>query len=398
MTKHASGLRFDIYERVRLAEDLDGIEYIDDVELTPQITLESRGDQVVLKGNLVLHGNFTGTRDGQSRFEHRIPVEIFMPAERIERPENVGVEIEHFDIDLLSKRMLNVTGVLTLKGISDSAGIVATPEWSEQEKLFVHKAPSAPMEGEFETSETRDAEGGNESSAASTARDDEDTSPDSGIDDSSAESPSASAEESSADENYADESSGDDDDSTVEDESKSGEMKISFSGKKTDNDFPLQAADVQELMQREDEQASDARPAREERLEFAEPTSVSDKAEDEGETNFREAESGDLSTAVTAVTEQTETSGAASASESGEEEGESEEAAVSGVQWKHLFLSRETDEQRFRKVRMCIVQREETLETIAARYELNPREILLYNRLGDQQRLTEGQVLYIPDA
>ncbi|MNG23840.1 LysM domain protein [compost metagenome] len=60
-----------------------------------------------------------------------------------------------------------------------------------------------------------------------------------------------------------------------------------------------------------------------------------------------------------------------------------------------MFLGKLADEQGFRKVRMCIVQREETLDDIAARYGKNTRELSLYNRLQDQS-LIEGQVLYIP--
>lgn len=41
------------------------------------------------------------------------------------------------------------------------------------------------------------------------------------------------------------------------------------------------------------------------------------------------------------------------------------------------------------------MQREETLDTIADRYQMNTNEIVLYNRLSDQN-ITEGQVLYIP--
>nr|WP_285891152.1 LysM peptidoglycan-binding domain-containing protein [Paenibacillus pasadenensis] len=44
---------------------------------------------------------------------------------------------------------------------------------------------------------------------------------------------------------------------------------------------------------------------------------------------------------------------------------------------------------------MCIVQREETLELIADRYQLQAREIALHNRLADGS-VSEGQVLYIP--
>src|SRR5690606_10348988 len=133
VTKQGSGLRFDIYERVQLSEDLDGIENFDNLELTPEITLESAGDQAVLKGHLLLHGNYTGFRSQQNRLEHRIPVESIMPKERIDSEQNVGVEIEHFDIDLLSSRMLNVTGVLALKGLKSKVETNPTHEaadWS----------------------------------------------------------------------------------------------------------------------------------------------------------------------------------------------------------------------------------------------------------------------------
>nr|WP_239565326.1 LysM peptidoglycan-binding domain-containing protein [Brevibacillus fulvus] len=46
-------------------------------------------------------------------------------------------------------------------------------------------------------------------------------------------------------------------------------------------------------------------------------------------------------------------------------------------------------------MRLCIVQRNETLETIASRYALPVSKILEVNRLASD-RLEEGQILYIP--
>lgn len=75
---------------------------------------------------------------------------------------------------------------------------------------------------------------------------------------------------------------------------------------------------------------------------------------------------------------------------------ESVDAVLSeDVEWKSLFLGNRREETPFRKVRMCIVQREETLDVIAERYQLTPRELLLYNRMSEQN-VEEGQVLYIP--
>ncbi len=65
------------------------------------------------------------------------------------------------------------------------------------------------------------------------------------------------------------------------------------------------------------------------------------------------------------------------------------------LEWKKLFLSSESGEQGFKKLRMCIVQKDETLDGIAKRYQLNPREIALYNRL-ESSDVSAGQIIYLP--
>lgn len=88
---------------------------------------------------------------------------------------------------------------------------------------------------------------------------------------------------------------------------------------------------------------------------------------------------------------------AALAEQQAQQESTSAQNARSGdeIEWTRLFLSGGAEGQSFRKVKMCIVQREETLEEIASRYNLQMRELQLYNRLQEPY-LSEGQVLYIP--
>ena len=67
-----------------------------------------------------------------------------------------------------------------------------------------------------------------------------------------------------------------------------------------------------------------------------------------------------------------------------------------------LEWTRSIPEQRFgspfiRKVKMCIVQREETLELIATRYQVQPESFNCINRLNMNPYLSEGQVIYIPN-
>ena len=139
MSEQQPGLRFDIYERVHLQEDLAGIQELNDVELLPHIQVITLDDQAILKGNLLLTGNYFSEEGSTPRsLEHLIPVEITLPLNRIHRVEDIQVEIENFDIDLLSARSLNVTGVLSLQGVE----IVSAPleSWREEEEVtFVHE-------------------------------------------------------------------------------------------------------------------------------------------------------------------------------------------------------------------------------------------------------------------
>lgn len=118
MTEQRSGLRFDIYERVHLAEGAASIQELDEMELIPHIQVASFDEQAVLKGNLWLGGRYVGEGNESGRtLEHFIPVEITLPLSRVHRLDEVTVEIENFDVELLSARTLNVTGVLTLHGV-----------------------------------------------------------------------------------------------------------------------------------------------------------------------------------------------------------------------------------------------------------------------------------------
>lgn len=76
------------------------------------------------------------------------------------------------------------------------------------------------------------------------------------------------------------------------------------------------------------------------------------------------------------------------------EQTKAQQPAGDEIEWRNLFL-KQSDEREFRKIRVCIVQRDETLDSIAVRYSLNPREILLYNGLNEST-VEEGQLLYIP--
>jgi len=130
LTEPGKGLRFDIYERIHVAEDDIGISELHEVELIPHIQVIAQDDQAILRGNLLLTGQYIGEDESDKRLlEHLIPVEISLPMNRITRIEDILVEIENFDVELLSTRNLNVTGVLSLHGIELSE-LTASPSYA----------------------------------------------------------------------------------------------------------------------------------------------------------------------------------------------------------------------------------------------------------------------------
>ncbi|MED4604251.1 hypothetical protein P9314_26850, partial [Paenibacillus validus] len=143
MATDQNGLRFDIYERVHLSEGVLGIKELESVELVPHIQVLSQGEQAVLRGNLLLTGAYVDEQGREAQtLEHLIPVEITLPMNRVQRVEDIAVEIENFDVDLLSERSLNITGVLSLNGLEVFSSSEGERSWSETEEevVFVHEA------------------------------------------------------------------------------------------------------------------------------------------------------------------------------------------------------------------------------------------------------------------
>ncbi|MFC5447269.1 LysM peptidoglycan-binding domain-containing protein [Paenibacillus aestuarii] len=364
MAEQQPGLRFDIYERVHLQEGLAGIQELDDVELIPHIQVLTLDNQAVLKGNLLLTGAYSSDEGGETRtLEHLIPVEITLPLNRIHRVEDILVEIENFDVDLLSARSLNVTGVLSLQGVE----MVSAPveSWREEEEVtFVHevnipRVESAPPAASAPAQEAAPAPAATPEPMPETFHQPAEESypeptpqftmpqqqmpvysppvmeqPQAQVQD-PPEADSFSAELEQTEFKVTPHA-----DSTVVSEEKK-ELKVAF-GKKASEAVDINPYGIKSLLTK----AS---------------SYLQDKKREEAE-------------AQAALTEETR---------------------IDAVEWKRLFLQNQSGVNEFRKLRMCIVQREETLDSIAKRYQLNPRELQLLNRLGDQE-VTAGQIIYLP--
>ena len=136
MLNQPYGLRFDIYERVHLSEGVPAIEELEEIELYPRIQVIGQDDHATLRGICYLQER-TGESEDSEELKHFIPVEITVPLNRVRSIDDISIEIENFDVDLLSSRSLNITGVLSLRGIE---GFPAEePQvWSADEFTVVH--------------------------------------------------------------------------------------------------------------------------------------------------------------------------------------------------------------------------------------------------------------------
>ncbi|MBG9793035.1 peptidoglycan-binding protein [Paenibacillus dendritiformis] len=543
MYEEAYGLRFDIYERVHLSDECVGIVQLEEVELTPHIQVIPAGDQVTVRGSLLLAGVYEGDDEGRvsQSLEHWIPVEITLPLNRIRSLEDISVDIEHFDVDLLSARSLNITGILSLKGIAMEPAEPSS--WEPEQFTVVHQteeergedepewlrdygeepAPSpealdamARIRSLADGAEQREEEGQavpepaaeavrektysdyidqiGESKKAEATPEAEEAEPEQdpgrteltwdhapwafpSVTDLPPAAPKAVAEaEASGETSGADsgeqgepEHRGlDEEEAEPEAEEKTAEAPAGRTGEEAAKwNLPEPQTAAATAPEPEAKPASAPEPALEAQTEpraeekpaeasvsAGSAADVSDASVSQtsvSEASVAEADVSEEQTAAEAIPREepeAEPVGDAPASASAadakpemkiainsskpadapaasgvgfssllqssrqtkereqreaemkqaEEEAALEAAKVTtgdDVKWQSLFLQRVNDEHSFKKVRMCIVQREETLDTIADRYQMNTNEIVLYNRLPDQN-VTEGQVLYIP--
>jgi len=392
LSQQSSGLRFDIYERVQLPADAVPVKEFHGLELSPDIRVEVRGDQAVLQGHLALTGTYAGIGDSggeDEKLEHRIPVEITLPLYRVPDVENLRIGIENFDVDLLAPRTLNVTGVLLLEGIRWSAPAEEAAVRREEEVVFTHRA--AEPEGGAEGAAAAGASG----SAAETAAE--------AIPEAAPDLPADFAAANAAEE--ADAAAQTAAVNAAEAALAGAEPPAAEEAREAPPEPAAAAAAERE--EAAEEGAEDGTGGNEPAADAADaPQAASEAAAEEIKIQFAGKPAAADAPPLGAAEILSMTSGASAAAASAavrdpNPDAEKEPAPAAAepesrdrVEWKNLFLSPD-EAPAFRKLRMVIAQKEDTIETIAERYRKSARELMLHNRLKEPY-LQEGQVIYIP--
>lgn len=459
MFDQSHGLRFDIYERIHLPAELPGIAELEEVELIPDIQVIQREDRAELYGQLLLTGLYRGEDDRTQRLEHAIPVEITVPLTRVSSLDDIGVEIENFDIDLLTMRTVNITGVLSLRGIGSGE---TQPAWQQEEYTVAYtaeeaeqrqEAPAAKHEHEndalYENSLWTYGEGATDIAAHEQA-----------------DAISAETTASAVNPLFPDEAVYTGPAAVAQPPQKDKEAKVRTHSLDTPTGYA--AAELTAHPQKADKApqepvashflaANDLNPAETARISGStealgaesgepeaeihavhkeEPQAVAEAVENAANPPAEAAaetlpanenelftapdvqpvpeEKPDLKIALGSKKEEkaeerepltysTLLSSSRAHREQENQHAQEQEAAVpaaapdagNDTEWKSRFIGGRGGTELFRKVRLCIVQREETLDTIAEKYQLSARELVMYNRLSGQN-VEEGQVLYIP--
>lgn len=394
MVDQSYGLRFDIYERIHLSEDVVGIEELEEIELFPKIQVIPGDDYATLRGHLLLSGLYRG--EGESReLEHWIPVEITIPLSRVHKLEEITVEIDNFDVDLLSSRSLNITGVLSLQGIETTSLSAENDGWNDREYIAAHEPQFSDerlrLEGDKSTEECNPDEQEDvlswNNSFASIQKPEI-------VENNEEREPHNEIKNEHDSEQNVWILSADNNEKLSDEESVLATLQSEVETFDVDNDsdhaLPASSdlgfeGDLEQSLQ----DAEPSRPQPEEKKELkvafgSKKSAGESNSESIGITNLLSGNRRDYDQGNTDHLNVAEDTSFVAANGNERED----------LRWKNLFL-RSGEHEPFRKVKLVIVQQEETLDDIAQRYHLSSRELQLYNRLSEQQ-LTEGQVLYIP--
>lgn len=381
-----STLRFTLEESVWFKKGQEVSELIS-ISLDPDITIHEEDQYVIIKGFLQLTGEYKRHGDSDAdedmpaspkfvqmvehrqgdvfEFIHRFPVDITIPLNRIKNTKDIEVVIESFDYHLPERSCLKLVADLTIGGLSNEEekniseeqsgaaknAVIRPIHFDSMEKIaekegMLHK--ELPQEPEERSSEVEHSS--EDLFAPFTARARRQPEPEKIF-------PLERGDNLPEPKN------------TGVPDKKAGEMKGNYlqnRNEKREEPRPAVSRKENSLLS----------PTREEETPSSEDTEI------EGE-NLRGAETG----------QDEESSSSQPELAFKEKEKKEKKDGISLAE----FFARKEGEEEVTRLKVCIVQQGETIETIAERYDVSVQSILKENDLDMNQDVQTGQVLYIPE-
>lgn len=378
--ENQSYLRFSLEESVWFQKGQEVAELLS-ISLDPIITVLESDQYVTIRGSLELSGEYKPVEEGNSQqeenysilkfvhsveereeglceFVHRFPVDITIPNNRIQSLEELDVTVDSFDYLLPERGCLNLTAELTISGLYGEQQN-APLENEEQENALVYGEEAA---NEQEYPELQPLY-----RSPQEEQEEDWTSYQAGVIPNEKQPPSEEYEPFEAEARKQ----------PKEEHNVEAELTIEEEGTVWEN--PLQSQetkvpDVSFAAQRSEQSPALPEP------EYLDPIQYeADQVEIiENEVETEESSSSSSSSAVNPI-----------------------EALKKKITKKKSmsiseFLARKSDHEQLAKLKVCIVQQGDTLDSLADRYEMSIQQILKVNHLEANQDVYEGQVLYIP--
>ncbi|MDQ1001318.1 stage VI sporulation protein D [Neobacillus niacini] len=356
--ENQSCLRFSLEESLwfRKGQEVDELVSI---SLDPDITIQENDQYVTIRGSLELTGEYRidqestvdeeenvpnqkyvervdPQEEGICEFSHRFPVDITIPNNRIQSIYDIDVIVESFDYSIPERSCLKLSAELTISGLYDSTQ-------QEEEEVVVE-------EEEFEVLHRYQAE---------VPREEEE----------------AEQEENQFEDTFLFE---------AEARKQPEEEKVEA--------FPKFPTFTYQEPEEEEEPQQPKQPVVFEhaRSEASEPVQEIEEIVEEAPAPAQEVE--EPAEAKEPVLEESSSSPEAPPKQA------KKKATKKKTMTLTEFFARKEDSSDQARLKVCIVQKGDTLDSLADRYSVSVPNLLRYNNLEPNQDVFEGQVLYVPVA
>ena len=365
--ENQSCLRFSLEESLWFRKGQE-VEELISISLDPDITIQENDQYVTIRGSLELTGEYKSFHDGEGmekeaefaqkyvqrvdegdegvcEFSHRFPVDITIPNNRIQSIYDIDVMVETFDYSLPERSCLKLSAELTISGLYGAR----QDQGDEVEAVFANA--------------TRLAE----------------------------DSVSVNAAEETAEASFVEEQERPifvvEARKPQEDESSRETVSYPTFSYQPQGQPAVQPAFTQfsdfSQADRGEEMPKIEVVAKEEvkdevKVKETEEVEIEEKETDEESSSSSSSDQGPVSKLTDAIKKKVTKKKSMSLTE--------------------FFARKEDRDEAQAKLKICIVQKGETLDQIAERYDVTFQNLLRVNRLEVNQDVYEGQVLYIPTA
>ncbi|ABV63115.1 LysM peptidoglycan-binding domain-containing protein [Bacillus pumilus] len=413
-------LQFSVEESIYFKSGQEVSELLS-ISLDPDILVQEVNDYVSIRGSLELTGEYNINQeellgelssyasyreadevkvreDGTAELLHQFPVDITIPKNKISHLNDVFVFIDAFDYQLTENRLLTIQADLAIEGLLDE------------------ETPQAPVEEPYEFVHRSEEEYGDMTYDYQLQPEDEEQ-----------------EEELQDDEREIDEEQTVfQHDTRAEEEKQEEEIEIELVSREEETE-ELKESEEREETESQEEVALGYRSLPEAQVQeppFFEPPKLLDEeeredtlfevevrkdpeiAEEQEETvqpypvfespayHVEEEEEEETQNDTYQLGRLYEREAPKVYESAQEEEAFEEDVRETSGSENSLYLTKlfaKQEEEDFSRMKICIVQQEDTVDRICERYQLNVQQLLRTNSLSVDAELEEGQILYIPE-